>query len=166
MDIDEHRREREVLHDTYRRLHASLVRFSTLLSDDRGTAEDIVQDVFVRGAPRIAALPETDQLPYLRRAVTNEWKNRQRRWALNARTERLRIATSTVGDERVDATDRQIDLWAAILRLPSKQRACLVLRYYEDLTEGETAAILGVHIGTVKSQTSRALSKLREVVER
>jgi RNA polymerase sigma-70 factor (sigma-E family) len=166
MDIDEYRREREALHIAYRRHYAPLVRFCALLAADRATAEDIVQDVFVRGAPRITQLPETAQLPYLRRAVTNDWKNRQRRKALDLRVARFRVATSAVGDEPADASDRHVDLWAAILRLPPKQRACLVLRYYEDLTEAETASVLGVRIGTVKSQAIRALSKLREVVER
>jgi RNA polymerase sigma factor (sigma-70 family) len=52
-------------------------------------------------------------------------------------------------------------VWQAILRLPARQRACLVLRYYEELTEQETADILRCSVGTVKSQTSRALSRLR-----
>ncbi len=165
MDIDEYRQEREALHVAYRRHYAPLVRFCALLAADGATAEDIVQDVFVRGGPRIARFPETAQLPYLRRAVTNEWKNRQRRRVLDLRVARFRVA-STMGDETADASDRHVDLWAAILRLPPEQRACLVLRYYEDLTEAETASVLGVRVGTVKSQVSRALSKLREVVER
>ncbi|MDP9227237.1 MAG: SigE family RNA polymerase sigma factor [Actinomycetota bacterium] len=166
MDIDEYRQEREALHIAYRRHYAPLVRFCALLAADHATAEDIVQDVFVRGGSRIVRLPETAQLPYLRRAVTNEWKNRQRRRVLDLRVARFRVGASTTGDETAGASDRHVDLWAAILRLPPKQRACLVLRYYEDLTEAETASVLGVRVGTVKSQVSRALSKLREVVER
>jgi RNA polymerase sigma factor (sigma-70 family) len=55
---------------------------------------------------------------------------------------------------------------ARLLRLPPKQRACLVLRFYEDLSEKETARVLGTSVGTVKSHTSRALSKMRKELER
>jgi RNA polymerase sigma factor (sigma-70 family) len=53
-------------------------------------------------------------------------------------------------------------MWRAIMKLPARQRAMVVLRYYEDLSEAQTAAVLGVSVGTVKSAVSRALGKLRE----
>ena len=67
---------------------------------------------------------------------------------------------------RFSGTDRRSDygLWTEIVALPLRQRACLVLRYYEDLSEIEVATLLGCSVGTVKSQTSRALTKLRKAV--
>ena len=163
---DERHREREALHEAYERHYVPLVRLCALLAGNRETAEDIVQDVFVRGASRIARLPEAEQRPYLRRAVANEWKNRQRRRMLDLLA-RSRIGRTDEGREpdRADGRDRHVELWEAVLRLPTKQRACLVLRYYEDLTEAETASVLGIGIGTVKSQTHHALAKLRQVIQ-
>jgi DNA-directed RNA polymerase specialized sigma24 family protein len=59
------------------------------------------------------------------------------------------------------APDDRTDLWRALERLPRRQRAVVVLRYYEDLTEAQTARVLGCTVGTVKSQTSKAFAKLR-----
>ena len=59
--------------------------------------------------------------------------------------------------------EARTDLWTALARLPKRQRAVVVLRYYEDLSEAETARVMGISVGTVKSTTSRALARLREV---
>ena len=69
------------------------------------------------------------------------------------------MASSVRDDEVIENRET---LWGAIRRLPVRQRACVVLRYYEGLTEKETAEVLGCSVGTVKSQTSRALSHLRK----
>jgi len=154
---------RDTLSAAYEEHYARLVRLCGLLAGSREAAEDIVQEVFVRGASRIAGLPPLEVWPYLRVAVANEWKNRRRRIALDHRV-RPRLLFMRSSAER--ALGEEDEVWQAVLRLPPKQRACLVLRFYEDLSEKETGRVLGVSVGTVKSQTSRALSKMREELER
>ena len=112
-----------------------------------------MQDVFVSAADRIRELPEDAWLPYLRAAVVNRWKNTRRRAILerSVRAEPLQVSVGREDD---------LAMWAAISTLPRRQRACLVLRYYEDLTIEDTAALLGCSPGTVKSQSSRALARL------
>jgi RNA polymerase sigma-70 factor (sigma-E family) len=153
---------RDALIAAYEQHHAPLVRLCALLAGDREAAEDIVQDVFVRGAARLSELQPGEQGPYLRAAVVNEWKNSIRRRSLERRAFRLGRVRS---EPEYDIGERD-EMWRAILRLPPRQRACLVLRYYEDLSEHEAAAVLGVSVGAVKSQTSRALAKLRKGSER
>jgi RNA polymerase sigma-70 factor (sigma-E family) len=153
---------RDALRAAYEQHCAQLVRMCSLLTGDGDAAEDIVQDVFVRGAARLAGLPQEELGPYLRAAVTNEWKNRLRRRALERRIFRRERVPE---QPEHDSGDRD-EMWRAILQLPSSQRACLVLRYYEDLSEQDVAGVLGCSVGTVKSQTSRALAKLRKEFER
>lgn len=110
----------------------------------------------MRAATTIARLPDDEIRPYLRTTVMNLWRNRLRRLAIELRHREDRPGeVDSPGFEERDA------LWRSIRSLPPRQRACVVLRYYEDLTEQETAATLGCSVGTVKSQTSRALSRLR-----
>jgi RNA polymerase sigma-70 factor (sigma-E family) len=153
----------DALSTAYEHHYAQLVRLCGLLSGSREVAEDIVQTVFVRAASRIAVLPAEEVRPYLRTAVANEWRNHRRRMALDRRVRPRLIAG---GRESPSVDQDHDDLWRALFRLPPKQRACLVLRYYEDLSEKQAADVLGVSIGTVKSQTSRALSKMRKELER
>jgi RNA polymerase sigma-70 factor (sigma-E family) len=137
--------------------YVSLLRLCTALSRRRDLAEDIVQDAFVRVAPRVADLGPDEVGPYLRRVVVNLWKDRLRRLAIELKHVRQRPPPQVVESQ---AEERDA-VWSALLRLPSRQRACVVLRYYEDLPEREVAEVLRCSVGTVKSQTSRALSKLR-----
>lgn len=87
--------------------------------------------------------------------MVNRWKNRRRRDA----PERAFRPDPPIPPTKVDD---DLAMWDAILRLPTRQRACLVLRYYEDLSIEDTASLLGCSAGTVKSQTSRALARLSE----
>jgi RNA polymerase sigma-70 factor (sigma-E family) len=155
----EHRNEEAIgrsLREAYE-LHAGAVlRLCVLVTGGGDQAEDIVQETFLRSAPFIERLREDEVRPYLRATAMNIWRNRLRRLAIERRPRPRSDDPVQIGFEERDA------LWAAIRRLPPRQRACLVLRFYEDLTESETAEVLGCSLGTVKSQTSRAVAKLRQ----
>lgn len=116
------------------------------------------QEAFIKVAPRIDTIGETQTGPYLRRSLLNLWKNHVRRQALERRHG---VVSETPPPDVASIEDRDM-LWQAVARLPEKQRACLVLRYYEDLSEKETARLMGVTVGTVKSHTARAIARLRE----
>ena len=146
---------RHELRVAYERHSASLLKLAVLLSTRQSDGEDLVQDVFVSAADRIPALPEEAWLPYLRAAVVNRWKNRRRRDALER-------AFRPDPSSPPPTVDDDLAMWDAISRLPTRQRACLVLRYYQDLSVEDTASLLGCSAGTVKSQTSRALDHLSQ----
>ena len=143
---------------------ASLLRFAVVLTGDRNLAEDIVQDVLLKARgrwQRIAAveLPEA----YVRRILVNEHISWWRRFG------RRELASGYQGKEKTgldpaDASAQRLDLAAALARLPKRQRAVIILRFYEDLTEAETAAAMGCSVGTVKSQASAGLARLRRLL--
>jgi RNA polymerase sigma-70 factor (sigma-E family) len=141
---------------------ASVLRTAYLLSGDRHTAEDLTQTAFAKlylAWDRVRDQGSIDG--YLRRILVNENNSLWRRgW------KRREHATDDLPEPTpvLDAYDdgRSAALWDLVQSLPKKARAVLVLRYYEELSEAETADILGVSVGTVKSQTSRALAALRE----
>ena len=136
-----------------------LLRTAVLLTGDLSAAEDLVQEVYERVYVRwrhIRGAPE----PYARKALTNLVANRWR-----SRGRRPEVALADQHDrpdfDGADGFAIRDQLLAALQDLPPRQRAVLVLRYYEDLTEVQTAEVLGCSVGTVKSQASRALGKLR-----
>lgn len=145
----------------FQRHYAHLVRLCFLLSGRRDVAEDIAQDAFVRVIPRVHALPEDEVGPYLRRIAVSVWKNRRRRLVLEARFRHRESMPIRAVEPDVAQHDA---LWTAVSRLPAKQRACIVLRYWEDLSVAEAANVLACSTGTIKSHTSRALAKLRRDV--
>jgi RNA polymerase sigma-70 factor (sigma-E family) len=125
-----------------------------LLTGDHGRAEDLLQTALAR-TWLVWARVESPE-PYVRRAMVNTYASWwRRRWRDERPTDDL--ADRAYVEESVD----QHDLWVALRRLPRGQRAVLVLRFYEDLTEVETAQVLGCSVGTVKSQSFKALAKLR-----
>jgi len=137
---------------------SALLRTSYLLTHDHGLAEDLLQTSLTKAWfawARISDSPEA----YVRKVLFNTYATWWRRkWNGEHATDELPEAG--VGD-RSDASGEVIDLWSAMERLPRRQRAVVVLRYFEDLTEAQTAEILGCSVGTVKSQCSKALAKLR-----
>ena len=139
----------------------SLLRTAYLLSGDRHTAEDLVQTALAKLYLSWDRVHRRELLDgYVRRIIVNEHNSLWRRaW------KRREHSTDVLPDDRT-VDDRPDDgqsaaLWDFVQTLPRKQRAVVVLRYYEDLTEAETADVLGISVGTVKSQTSRALAAMR-----
>ncbi|WP_377321297.1 SigE family RNA polymerase sigma factor [Pimelobacter simplex] len=139
---------------------AALWRSAWLLTGDRHKAEDLVQTALMKCWRRWSRIEDAAAVEaYVRRTMvttyTDWWR---RRW-------NGELPTTELPDEPDRATPdpgiRQ-DVLVALARLPRGQRAVVVLRYFDDLTEAQTATALGISVGTVKSQTSRALRTLRE----
>jgi RNA polymerase sigma-70 factor (sigma-E family) len=139
----------------YRREYAPMLRLAYLLLGSNELAEEAVHDAFAKVFERWSRIDRPGA--YLRTCVVNRCRDLQRRRRFE-RTSRDRPPT-----EQDLGADEVLDALAA---LPHRQRAALVLRYYEDLSEAEIADALGVRPGTVKSLVSRGLDRLREVIER
>ncbi|MET7667602.1 SigE family RNA polymerase sigma factor [Micromonospora luteifusca] len=147
---------------------APLLRYAVMLTGDPHQAQDLVQETMVRvqlNWRRVARADSPER--YVRRMLTNQyvdWRRGSwvRRVLLRAEPDpTLSVAT----DHAQSAVDRD-QIWSWLSRLPRRQRAALVLRYYEDLPDVEIADILGCAVGTVRSSISRALATLRaEYVE-
>lgn len=139
----------------------ALSRAAFLLTGDHQAAEDLVQDTYVVMVQRWQKAMRVDPEAYVRRILYSRFVDGWRRRRL------LELPWSTPPDRAADdlveaATDR-IALRAALDRLTPRQRAVLVLRFYEDQTESQAADVLGVSPNTVKSQTRVALQRLREL---
>ncbi|HET6502260.1 MAG TPA: SigE family RNA polymerase sigma factor [Amycolatopsis sp.] len=145
-----------------------LLRYATALACDPHLAQDIVQEVLLRVQrhwPKIASLNAPDL--YVRRMVTNEYLSwRRRRAARDIASEHgtLDAIGQPTLDPAVSYAERDA-MRARIAVLPRKQRAAIVLRYYEDRTDPEIAEVLGCSAGTVRSHISRALGTLRAAVQ-
>jgi RNA polymerase sigma-70 factor (sigma-E family) len=137
-----------------------------LTGHHRAEAEDLLQDVLERAYRRWRRICRSgqDPAPYVRRMLVNasvdRWRLRRHRPEEPLSPAR---ADPAAEDQSGLVADRDLLLRAMVL-LPAGQRAVLVLRYFEDLTEAQTAAVLGCSVGSVKSQSSRALSRLRAVI--
>lgn len=144
--------------------HRSAVRLAYLLTSDADQAEDVVSEAFAKVYRRWRKGGIRDVGAYVRRAVANEANSRLRRRYLERAWAQHRS-----GDDRgvrsVDDHTAELDeVWQAVSRLPERQRTAVVLRYFEDLPEAEVADVLGVSIGTVKSQVSRGLARLEQLL--
>jgi RNA polymerase sigma-70 factor (sigma-E family) len=136
-----------------------------LLCGDWHLAQDLVQDTLVKAYrhwPRVKQADSPDA--YVRRILLNEARDRWRR--RESAVPVARFATEPVAADATDEIARRAGLLQALLALPLQQRATVVLRYLEGMTERETAALLGCSQGTVKSQSSRALGALRTFLNR
>ncbi|MER7331476.1 MULTISPECIES: SigE family RNA polymerase sigma factor [unclassified Micromonospora] len=143
---------------------AALLRFALMLTGDRHQAEDLVQSVlakaYVRWA-RVAGMSRPEA--YLKRVLVNE----NLRWWRRLSSRELPVAApadGAAGPDDAGSHAARDAAWALLRRLPRRQRAVLVLRYYEDLSDTQIAEVLGCAPATVRSQAARALATLRATV--
>jgi RNA polymerase sigma-70 factor (sigma-E family) len=135
-----------------------LLRTAYLLTRDWAAAEDLLQTALMKAWfawRRLDGEPEA----YVRRIIATTYVSwRRRRWW--SEISHGDLPESPSADATAGVDERSI-LWSALGRLPARQRAVLVLRFYEDLTEQQAASALGVTVGTIKSQSAKALARLR-----
>lgn len=148
------------LEELYRVQVAPLQRLAFLLTDDHHLAEDITQQAFVRFYRRFFALRDPAAAPaYLRKTVVNLARSHHRR----GRREREHLEGQQQGPEAAD--ERSLEdhdlIVQTLAALPYRQRAAIVLRFYEDLTERQAAEVLGCSTAAIKSLTARAMAALR-----
>ena len=152
------------LSDYVRGQWPALVRYATALCGDPVEGEELAQSALVRVTLRWPFVRDKDNPEaYVRRAITNSFLNSRRR--LRARETSVADLPEVPGQDHTAGVDDLVTVRRALGTLPPRQRAVLVLRYLEDRSEQQTADLLGCSIGTVKSQTSKGLAKLRGVVE-
>jgi len=149
------------LAELYERHAGAAIGLAYLLTGDRYLAEDLVQEAFVRVAGRFRHLRDAGAFEgYLRRTVVNLFTSQLRR----RRVERAYLEReASRAPAAVDAPDvaGRDELWRAVQRLPERQRAAVVLRYYEDLSEREVAKLLGCSPAAAKSLIQRGMQALR-----
>lgn len=165
-DMTREREEPTGLEELYVRHAPGAVGLAYLLIGDRDAAEDLVQEAFVRLAGRLGHLRDRSRFDaYLRRTMVNLHLSRLRRIRLERAYLAREGARSTAErDRQADEAARQ-DLWGSLAKLPARQRAALVLRYYEDLSERETAEVMRSSVAAVKSLVARAMLTLRGEME-
>ena len=152
------------LEDAYVRNVPAALRLAYFLTGDRDLAEDLVQEAFVGLAGRFRHLRVPDAFDaYLRRTIVNLFTSQLRR----RRLERRFIAGRSGDEPTVAPSDpaARDEQWQALRRIPERQRAALVLRFYEDLSERETAELLGCSTPAVNSLVLRGLRALRADME-
>lgn len=140
---------------------SALARTAYLLTGDRGHAEDLVQTALARCWPRWSRVRSAGSTEaYVRRTMINTWYSWWRR-SWRGELPSSDAIPDRAGPDMYAVADERSDLRAALADLPKRQRAVVVLRYYDDLTEAQVAALLDCSVGTVKSQASKGLRRLR-----
>jgi RNA polymerase sigma-70 factor (sigma-E family) len=150
--------------DFYRATWPRLYRTAYAVAGDAAAAEDALQTAYAKAYASWRSVQAADSpQAYVRRIVVNEVISAGRRpWRRERATEALPEHALPDATTAVDARD---EVWRALLALPVRQRAVLVLRYYEDLSEAQIAVVLGCSRGTVKSHASAALARLRRLTD-
>jgi RNA polymerase sigma-70 factor (sigma-E family) len=152
------------LTDLYQEHYRQLLRIAVLLVDDRASAEDIVQDAYVRVFDSRARLRDPDKaLSFLRQTVLNRARSLLRRRRV-ARKYQPRLAAKDVQPDNTERGVQRAFLADALAKLPRRQREAVVLRYYADLSEARTAELMGCSQGAVKSYCSRGVARLSDLL--
>jgi RNA polymerase sigma-70 factor (sigma-E family) len=156
----EHLAEPDGFRDFVETRSSALLRSGWLLTGDWTSAEDLVQTALAAAWPRWASLRRQDAPElYVRKIMVNTFLRwRHRRWTGEIATGRL---PETPGYDVFAQVDARQALLAALDRLPARQRAVVVLRYFADQSESQTAAAMGCSVGAVKSHAAKALARLR-----
>ena len=150
----------------FRAEYRSLVRLAALLLGDRGASEEVVQDAFVKLQLGWARLHDHDRAPaWLRSTVLNGARSRLRRQQVRRRHLESIPGDAASAESRALENDEHREVIAALRTLPVRQREALVLKFYLDLSEAETAATMGVSAGSVKTHVHRGLASLASVLE-
>jgi RNA polymerase sigma-70 factor (sigma-E family) len=148
----------------YLRHGPEALRLAYLLTGERELAEDLVQEAFVRVTRRFAGLRDADSFHwYLRRTVVNLANSHLRRRRVERAHAKTLVSSAIVAAAGVTDADVVIKqaVRDAIGQLSARQRAVVVLRYYQDLTDQQIASVLGCPVGSVKSSLHRAAAILR-----
>lgn len=145
---------------------AALMRFAYLLTGNKADAEDLLQTALAKVYVAFGRIKERGAIDaYVRRTIvttqTSRWRRRGPRHEVSVSELPATGHDLRPGPDVADTIALRDALWRALDQLGRRQRAVVVLRYYEDLSEADTAAALGISVGTVKSQAARALSALR-----
>ncbi len=139
---------------------AALFGYAYVLTGDRQAAEDLVHDALVRTFSRGRASMGVDQArAYVKKAISTAFIDSRRRAAARPQTRDVEVEVAAA--DHAGAVATQLALHAAVLTLAPRERACLVLRYLEDMSVADVAAELGLSQGTVKRYVSDAITKLR-----
>jgi len=144
----------------------SLVRLAAIFCDDREAAEDLVQEAFIRLHRSAHRIDEPQRAPaFLRSIVINLARDTNRRGLMSLRHRPSMVQPSSVEHveaDAIDATDRA--MLDAVRSLPERQRSCVVLRFYFEMSESETADTLGISKSSVKTHCRRGLATLETIV--
>jgi RNA polymerase sigma-70 factor (sigma-E family) len=142
---------------------AGLVRLGWLLTGDEAAAQDLVQAALLKAWTRWARIQRQDAPDaYVRRVMMSTFLSwvRRRRWQVEFTSD---VVNEAIGaNDAYAEADSRLSVRRSLGELPPRQRAVVVLRYFDDLSEAQTARVLGCSVGTVKSQAAKALAKLRQ----
>lgn len=137
----------------------ALQRFGYALTGDWGLAEDLLQTALAKAYPRWSRVRRDDPEAYVRRIMINTWSSWwRRRWRGELPADRL---PEVAEPDSLTGVEHRQALRSALGALPPRQRAVVVLRYHQDMSEAQVADLLGISVGTVKSQAAKALASLR-----